>query len=590
MPWVGAGSGRGTGFTLGPAQNTFGDLTTANRAAAEALRDTYAMANAVWLAVYNDERSNFIQLIWNGGDVLQRRNVAGNAWEDGTNVLIGRPGPAGRDGAPGGGAWDSLGMVQEIGATRGANIFIGAGITMPTGRSVFGYRLGGSVADFNAQAGIMVVSAALLDGRDSADSGDTSDAANRVRLPEFGGGGLITGSIYGGLTSARELLIATSNADQNFAIEVFDYVPSAVQGRRTDSEIDTLIAGYTGAIPGLTIPDAQLPASIMRDNEFTAAAVRGLLSLTQAELDSLLVGEGANITSGVLNIPQNDGTTLSLTLPTGGGGMPDGVINSLTIVGNVLTAQTTTGGSVELDLSTYLDARFLNQGSNLSDVPDVSVARTNLEVLDQAGVRTEATDSFSLVTALPAIVFDGKKVLFRAAATGLTDAVDQNGNVLTTASVGDLFEYDLANTRWQFIFNIVSGGGMPPMPHALTRYAFLRADGAMPSDFTEDNFLSAAATSSTTQDITTPASNDDMVVGVAVPVSEGPLTGVAELTQDGDVNQFAMMIRGNFLPAVGDPEVELEIDGVNHYVYCTSAIVRGVFLGVIGYRLTQTPP
>ena len=345
-----------------------------------------------------------------------------------------------------------------------------------------------------------------------------------------------------------------------------------------------------GSIPGLTIPDAQLPASIMRDNEFTAAAVRGLLSLTQAELDSLLIGEGANITSGVLNIPQNDGTTLSLTLPTGGGGMPDGVINSLSIVGNVLTAGTTTGGSVELDLSTYLDARFLNQGSNLSDIPDAGVARTNLGVLDQAGVRTEATDSFSLVTALPATVYDGKKVLFRQAAMGLTDTVDQNGDPLATASIGDLFEYDLTNTRWQFIFNIVSGGVMPSPPHALTRYAFLRAAGAMPSDFTEDNFLSAAATSSMTQDITTPASNDDMVVGVAVPVSEGPLTGVAELTQDGDVNQFAMMIRGNFLPAVGDPEVELEIDGVNHYVYCTSAIVRGIFLGVIGYRLTQTPP
>ena len=41
------GQGGGGGVLgLGPAQNTFGDSTTANRAAAETLRNTYAGANA----------------------------------------------------------------------------------------------------------------------------------------------------------------------------------------------------------------------------------------------------------------------------------------------------------------------------------------------------------------------------------------------------------------------------------------------------------------------------------------------------------------------------------------------------------------
>ena len=132
--------------------------------------------------------------------------------------------------------------------------------------------------------------------------------------------------------------------------------------------------------------------------------------------------------------------------------------------------------------------------------------------------------------------------------------------------------------------------GGTPTPHSLTRYAALRPDGAAPGDFTEVDFLAAGATTSDTQDITTPASDDDMVVGLAVPVSEGILTAVAELTSGGDVNQFASMIRGNFLPTstVEADQVTLEIDGEDHYVYCTSSTVRGIFLGSIGYRLTQT--
>lgn len=88
----------GTGVLgLGPKQNTFGAADTANRAAAEALRNAYANANAAWLAEYNANRSFWIRLVWDDGTVEQRRNAAGDAWEDVTNVIRGQRGPGPTD-------------------------------------------------------------------------------------------------------------------------------------------------------------------------------------------------------------------------------------------------------------------------------------------------------------------------------------------------------------------------------------------------------------------------------------------------------------------------------------------------------------
>ena len=84
----GGGGGGGEGFSLGPIQNTFGTSTTANEAAAETLRNTYATANAAWLAEYNGDRSFYIQLVWTGGaESFQRRNAAGTGWEDVTFIV-----------------------------------------------------------------------------------------------------------------------------------------------------------------------------------------------------------------------------------------------------------------------------------------------------------------------------------------------------------------------------------------------------------------------------------------------------------------------------------------------------------------------
>ena len=102
------GRGGGGGFTLGPAQNTFGSATTvttapgyaADQAAAETLRDAYATANAAWLALYTGDRSSYIRLIWTGNaTAFQRRNAAGTGWEDVTRLVPGTTGPVGPAGA-----------------------------------------------------------------------------------------------------------------------------------------------------------------------------------------------------------------------------------------------------------------------------------------------------------------------------------------------------------------------------------------------------------------------------------------------------------------------------------------------------------
>ena len=92
------GGGGGEGFTLGPQQNTFGTISTTNRTAAQALRDTYATANPSWLTQYSGDREFFIRLIWNGGEALERRNVGGTAWEDVTGIIVGPMGAGGAQG------------------------------------------------------------------------------------------------------------------------------------------------------------------------------------------------------------------------------------------------------------------------------------------------------------------------------------------------------------------------------------------------------------------------------------------------------------------------------------------------------------
>ena len=279
-----------------------------------------------------------------------------------------------------------------------------------------------------------------------------------------------------------------------------------------------MAAGLTfGDISGM-IADSQIPASIMRDAEFTAAAVRGLLGLTATEVNDLFTG--ATISGQVLTFTQNDGTTVPINIPAAQAGTGDGVVQSGDISGTNLVLTLDNGGMVTIDID------------ELAFDTELAAFQTAMQV--QALINNAGHASQAALDAL-------------------------------TARVAAL-----------------EGG----MTHSDTRYAALRPMGATPADFTEADFLGAGAETSTTDDIYTPDSNDDMVAGIAVPLSEGTLTAVAEIDINGDVNPFGHT-RADFLPNLGDTDVTLSISGEDHYVYCTDAIVRGILLGEIGFRLTQ---
>ena len=104
------GGGSAVGSQLGPEQNIFGIGTTvttapgytADKAAAETLRDAYATANAAWLALYTGDRSFYIRLIWTGNaTAFQRRDAAGTGWEDVSRIVPGTTGTTGAVGPAG---------------------------------------------------------------------------------------------------------------------------------------------------------------------------------------------------------------------------------------------------------------------------------------------------------------------------------------------------------------------------------------------------------------------------------------------------------------------------------------------------------
>lgn len=70
----------------------------------------------------------------------------------------------------------------------------------------------------------------------------------------------------------------------------------------------------------------------------TVAEIRALLGLTNAELNDLLTG--ASISGNTLTFTQNDGTTIAITLPTGGGGGGITIDQARDAAGAILAALT----------------------------------------------------------------------------------------------------------------------------------------------------------------------------------------------------------------------------------------------------------
>ena len=96
---AGVGGGGAGGLTLGPPTNEF---SGANRTAAQTARDTYATANASWLAQYDAEPTYTIILEWpaaNPTNTIYQARRSGS-WADVTGLLRGPQGEDGADAPP----------------------------------------------------------------------------------------------------------------------------------------------------------------------------------------------------------------------------------------------------------------------------------------------------------------------------------------------------------------------------------------------------------------------------------------------------------------------------------------------------------
>ena len=181
-------------------------------------------------------------------------------------------------------------------------------------------------------------------------------------------------------------------------VRFFKYVPSAQApgGGLDDAAVDARIAPYARTVPTGTIADAQIPAEIMRDTELTAAAVRTVLGLTEQQVNDLFTG--ASINSNTITYTQTDGTTVDITVPSGMGGMPDGVVTGVALAGTVLTLTIDTDGvetTVDVNLNAlrtgYLtQTQFDNQRGNR-----LQISRTT--VYDSAAHTLTLSVDFSLV-------------------------------------------------------------------------------------------------------------------------------------------------------------------------------------------------
>ena len=138
------------------------------------------------------------------------------------------------------------------------------------------------------------------------------------------------------------------------------HVPGMGGGGLVEAEVQALInATALSALQG-QVTDGQIPAAIMRDAEFTAAAVRTLLALTSSEVNDLLTG--ATISGQILTFTQNDGSTVNITIPTATPGAGDGVVQQGAFNADqtelVLTLDS--GGTVTIDVPAALRSTGLS--------------------------------------------------------------------------------------------------------------------------------------------------------------------------------------------------------------------------------------
>ena len=193
-----------------------------------------------------------------------------------------------------------------------------------------------------------------------------------------------------------------------------------------------LIAPYARADnPTGQIADAQIPDAIMRDAEFTAVAVRGLLNLTAQEVNDLLTG--ATISGRVITFPQNDGTTATITIPPGGG-TADGVVVSLgtgfSSDGQTLTLHVDDGSTNGIDISLNVPAALRASGITEARVQEI-IDATNLSALQGQVTDSQIPDEIMRDAELTATAIRNLLNLTATEVNDLLTGASISGQVIT---------------------------------------------------------------------------------------------------------------------------------------------------------------
>ena len=257
MPYGRRGAGGGEGFSLGPKQNEFVDV---------AARDAYATANPIWLALYNTDRSFWIEVGGVTGDI-QRRNAAGDDWENVTAIIRGGRGSAGNAGAPGGGAFEFYAEVDFDVTSSNDNQFLDGGFVWPVGTRWLIYQTNGRsyLLDGDVVYGDNAV--------DPSTAGTASMSDTRAQVSES-----VSGNLYVGRTADNDALFEFSSSVGDVHIEIYRYIPSVAQGGLSDAqlaELNRLSGVETDATQDQTGPEvkglyeAEADTNAYTDNEKT---------------------------------------------------------------------------------------------------------------------------------------------------------------------------------------------------------------------------------------------------------------------------------------------------------------------------------
>lgn len=156
---VGGGAGISLGgagaLRLGPATNAFSGST---RTAAETARNTYATANASWLAIYDADPTLIITLSWTSpSSETAYQSRRSSAWYDVTAAIrgptgaTGAQGPAGSDGQPGADGMDGADGLTEAEVDERVGVNLAAAVSGNTEEGItVTYNTGDGTIDFSA--------------------------------------------------------------------------------------------------------------------------------------------------------------------------------------------------------------------------------------------------------------------------------------------------------------------------------------------------------------------------------------------------------------------------------------------------------